>query len=73
VVKGCGLISHDNSPDSQLSQLFTMYSNADHGGNPDSGKSKLTYKIFHMFRTFGKMALLLKYLHSHNYGEYVRL
>jgi hypothetical protein len=33
---------------------------------------KLTYKTFHMFGTFGKMALLLKYLHSHNYGEYVR-
>jgi hypothetical protein len=36
-------------------------------------QDKLTYKTFHMFGTFGKMALPLKYLHSHNYGEYVRL
>jgi hypothetical protein len=26
-----------------------------------------------MFSTFGKMALLSEYLHSHNYSEYTRL
>jgi hypothetical protein len=34
---------------------------------------KLTYKIIHMFSTFEKMALLTKYLHSHNYSKYTRL
>jgi hypothetical protein len=34
---------------------------------------KLTYKIVHMFSTFGKMSLLSKYLHSHSCSEYSRL
>jgi hypothetical protein len=33
--------------------------------------SKLTYKIGHMFSTFGKIPLLLGYLHSHNCNEYI--
>jgi hypothetical protein len=35
------------SPDSKLSQLFTTFSDADHGGNPDSGKSTSAY-VAHM-------------------------
>jgi hypothetical protein len=31
------------SPDSKLLQLFTTFSDADHGGNPDSGKSTSAY------------------------------
>jgi hypothetical protein len=34
---------------------------------------KLTYKTFHMFSTFGKMALPLKHLYSHSCSEYARL
>jgi hypothetical protein len=37
--------------------------------NPKHHGCKLTYKIGHMFSTFGKMSLLLGYLHSHNYNE----
>jgi hypothetical protein len=30
------------APDPSSSQLFTTYSNADHGGNPDNGRSTST-------------------------------
>jgi hypothetical protein len=32
-------------PDSSSSQLFTMYSNADHGGNPDNGRCTSAYVV----------------------------
>jgi hypothetical protein len=36
---------HSQSPDSKLLQLFITYSDADHGGNPDSGKSTSAYIV----------------------------
>jgi hypothetical protein len=33
------------APDSSSSQLFTTYSDADHGGNPDNGRSTSAYVV----------------------------
>jgi hypothetical protein len=33
------------APNPSSSQLFTTYSNADHGGNPDNGRSTSTYVV----------------------------
>jgi hypothetical protein len=43
----CGSVDYrlTYAPDPSSSQLFTTYSNADHGGNPDNGRSTSAYVV----------------------------
>jgi hypothetical protein len=43
----CGSVDYrlTYAPDPSLSQLFTTYSNADHGGNPDNGRFTSAYAV----------------------------